>query len=341
MIDYVETSRGNPNSLKQRICMIGGSGRSGTTILKTVFSHHPDCVLVPEYRFAIDPDGLIDFYRGFDAGWSPFLFDLRLRRLHALLTDIGRHRRVPRLMAYLSQKYNFERTVSRSLVPRYAGVAFERQCPTFMRRVDELMAALTDFCYSGQWNGSEFMDRRILHFAEPRSRAELAAHLGDFWRATIDDTCLYQGKSVFVEDNTWCILWFDTILELLPQARLVHVVREPRDIVASYTKMRWAPNEPVQAARWFKGIINQWFEVRTRLNSQNFIQIKLEDLVESPRETLERICDFWQVEWHDALLQTDLDRSHSGRWKSDFSPAQSLEVTRELEAEIAQLGYTR
>jgi Sulfotransferase family len=326
-------------SINNKVCMIGGSGRSGTTILKVIFSKHPDTAQVPEYRFPIDPDGLVDYYMSSESGWSPYLADTRLKRLESLLYDTGQHKMLARAIAYLFNKYSLERYFPLCMVPRYAGIAFERQCPDYFTYVDQLIRALEDFSYKGQWNGSRLLSRRKMYFSSRKSKHELADILGGFWRDIIRSTCANQDKSIFVEDNTWSILWFDKIVDLLPEARLVHVVRDPRDVVASYTKMRWAPDDPLLAARWYKGIINEWFDVKARLNSDRYMEMKLEDLVERPDEMLRRVCAFWGVPWSDCLLETDLSKSHSGRWKTDLSDADGRAVTAELHTELERLGY--
>jgi len=328
------------NSINNKVCMIGGSGRSGTTILKVIFSKHPDTAQVPEYRFSIDPDGLVDYYTAFESGWSPYLVDTRLKRLESLLRDIGQHKRVARGIAFLSNRYGLEHYFPRCMVSRYAGIAFERHCPDYFMHVDRLIRSLEEFNYTGQWNGSKLFSRRKIHFSYRKDRRELANILGGFWRDVIRSTCAHQKKSIFVEDNTWSILWFDRILDLLPEARLVHVFRDPRDIVASYTKMRWAPDNPLHAARWYKGVINEWFSVKDRLDSSQYLEIKLEDLVEQPAEVLQRVCAFWGIPWSDCLLGTDLSKSHSGRWMTDLSDEVGRAVTLELGAELEQLGYS-
>ena len=61
--------------------LIGGSGRSGTTILSRIFAQHPDICIAPEFRFLIDPDGIIDFYSTVFQSWSPYHFDFKVKRL--------------------------------------------------------------------------------------------------------------------------------------------------------------------------------------------------------------------------------------------------------------------
>ena len=322
-------------------CLIGGSGRSGTTILKQVFLGHPQVAKVPEYRFSIDPDGLVDFYSACDRGWSPYHYDMRLKRLEALLRAVGRHRRIARIGAYMQQRYNLQKFGLPNLVPRYAGVAFERYCPDFLALVERLINSLREFSYRGQWNGSRCLVRSAMYFSGETEHNELALALGDFWRAVINSVCLHQRRQHFVEDNTWNILWFDKVRELLPQARLVHVLRDPRDVIASYTRMRWAPSDPLQAMRWYKAIIGRWFRLKPSLDRESYREVRLEDLVREPERTLREICIWWGIPWDSSLLETDLGRSHSGRWKRDFSAATGATLSAELADELREMGYER
>ena len=49
--------------MDNKVIFIGGSGRSGTNILRKLLSKHSQVASLPfEHRFIIDPDGIIDFF---------------------------------------------------------------------------------------------------------------------------------------------------------------------------------------------------------------------------------------------------------------------------------------
>ena len=306
---------------------------------KRIFARHPDCTRVPEYRFSIDPDGLVDFYLSLQTIWSPYYYDLKVKRLKRVLTSIGGNSLFLRAFTHYMRKFKVERLLPFHAVPAYSGIGFSRCSPRYGQLVDELIADLVEFEYPGQWNGTSFGERPQMYFASPEIRKELAAKLGKFWSAVIEDVCRYQKASFFVEDNTWNILWFDSILKLMPNARLVHVLRDPRDVVASYLRMRWSPNEVDKAAKWFKGIMNRWFEVRKQVPKDSFLEVRLHDLVQDPRKTLGEVTDFWGIPWSDRLLEENLGKSHTGRWKKDFDKRQQGVLNDILGEQIEQLGY--
>ncbi|MCP4370151.1 MAG: sulfotransferase [Deltaproteobacteria bacterium] len=321
-------------------CLIGGSGRSGTTILKKIFAQHPDVAYVPEWRFTIDPDGLIDFYNTFSTGWSPFLVDVKLRRLERLLKDIGQSNRsisshIKRIPHYIK----LEQQIPYKLVPKYVGLSIVDYCPNYLDLVDQLIRNLAAFRYQGSWIGAELLLDRNISYSSPYRTDDLAHILGEFIRQMSRCAVENQGAKYYVEDNTWNILWFDKILKLVPEAKLVHIYRDPRDVVASYTKQRWTPSDPVQSAQVYQGLFERWWQVRQSLPPESFAEISLESLVADPKLVLRQLCELWEIEWHKSLLETDLSHSNSGRWKRDLTLNEQQQVSEILAEQIVKLGY--
>ncbi len=322
------------------MCMIGGSGRSGTTILKRVFSRHPDVAAVPEWYFTIQPDGLVDFYETLSTSWSPYLADSKVRRLEKLLRTVSRAPFPAKLYTVATARSGVGQISPVKLQPRYGAVGASKFCPSFKSLVDELIENLVDFRYAGHWTGSDPLQRREMLYVRPRSPAELARVLGDFYRKVVGCVVDHARARYWVEDNTWNFLWFKSLLALLPEARLVHIYRDPRDVVASYTAQTWMPTDPARSATVYADVMSRWFRVRKELPPETFIEISLEELVHSTEPTLRRVCELWEIPWHGALLDTDLSRSNAGRWKRDLSPSEADEVQRIVEEPLRKLGYS-
>ena len=65
----------------------------------------------------------------------------------------------------------------------------------------------------------------------------------------------------------------------------------------------------------------------------------MEELVLKPESVLQEICEFWEIEWHESLLQKDLSRSNSGRWEKEFTEEQKEQINTILYNQIQQMGY--
>jgi hypothetical protein len=204
-----------------KVICIGGTGRCGTNLLKEILSKHPDVYALPfEHRITVDPDGIYDFYRQCKTSWTPYLMDVRLRRLEALLNN------------------------------KYEGWELEKWFPKYKSRVKELFKELCEFRYAGEWPGNR---TGIIYYAGPASmKPLLRSTLMRFLKDIIGDLLISKNKSVFVEDNTWNILYIDEILELMPSyVKIVHIHRNPRKVIDSFTRQRWMPSDKEQASRIF------------------------------------------------------------------------------------------
>lgn len=91
------------------------------------------------------------------------------------------------------------------------------------------------------------------------------------------------------------------IAELLPEAHFIHIIRDGRDVALSLQESFWGPKLPIEAAQWWLGKIK---EARSQSsNSQRYLEIKFEDLIVSPENTLRKICDFIRLPFHPAMLE--------------------------------------
>ncbi len=318
---------------------VGGTGRSGTSILKEAISAHPDAASLPfEYRFIIDPDGLVDFYTGYTASWSPYLADRRLKRLERLLDGLAReplpHKLINRLLRWLDPG-------GKTLSPKtYPGWELNRHLPNFERHVRTLMSKLVEFSFPACWVGTEsYQFAPVIYHAPPKSRNELAQIMGDFIRNVVHDLVNQSGKKFFVEDNTWNVLFAREILEFLPEAKIVHIYRDPRDVIASFSHQRWSPTDKEQGARWYRAMMMHWFDLRSALPAGSYFETSLENLVAAPETVLRKVCKFAEISFDKTMLQIDLSRSNSGRWKREYTEAEKANVHQILGDVITELGY--
>jgi hypothetical protein len=229
------------------------------------------------------------------------------------------------------------------LSPRcYHGWNLAANLPNFEEHVQTLMSELIDFSFPAYWVGTEsYRLEPRLHFSGPRTESELAPILGGFVRRVLGGLLARQGKSVYVEDNTWNTLFARELLELVPEAKILHVYRDPRDVVASFTHQRWCPTDVRQAALWYRALMDHWFSVRESLPTESYHEFPLESLVSSTEQVLREICHFLGLAYDPVLLHTDLSKAHTGRWKRDFSKGEQRTLGEILNPVIAQLGYAQ
>ncbi len=328
---------------KVNICLIGGTGRSGTSILRKIFANHPKVARVPEWRGNIDPDGPIDFYISLKNGWSPHFFEVKVNRLERYLKKLGNSNIVEKAVVYLLHKIGFKPipVFPYKLSKSYALNEISRYSPNYTQHCNNLIENLVDFSFKGQWIGTRMFQPSIQKYSSEKSSTELANIFGKFYRDIVNDILQHSEADYYVEDNTWNFLWFDYILELLPEAKLVHIYRDPRDVVASYRKQRWAPYSVRESAVFYRDLTNRWWKIREKLPSNSFIELSLEELVENSESTIKKISDFWGIPFDENLLNIDLSKSNKDRWKRDFSNDEKEILNDVLKDVIQKLNYDK
>lgn len=156
-------------------------------------------------------------------------------------------------------------------------------------------------------------------------------------------------------------------LEAYPEARVVHVVRDGRDVVCSLLERGWLRAERTGAddaglaygahARFWveperreefaaasEATRAAWvwrrYATAARAIPERTLELRYEDLVADPRATAERTAAFLESDpgpLAGAFAQVH-DRS-TGRWRRDLTPEQLADVEREAGGLLRELGY--
>lgn len=150
----------------------------------------------------------------------------------------------------------------------------------------------------------------------------------------------YVGATVHVH--------FDRLRFLWPQARYVHLVRDPRDVARSVLQKGWAGNIYQASGFWIQAE-DCWDLLATHVSTDQVIELHYEDLVTQTQAELSRVCEFIGVEFASAMLdyQADArqypppDQTLASQWKTTLPPREVAMVERRTAARLESRGYAR
>jgi len=318
---------------------ITGTGRSGTNILKKIMSRHAAIASLPfEYRFITDPDGVLDFYRSYPVLWSPYRADKQIKRLEDFLRSLS--------IVDASKAAKTEAAKAKDpnglafTPPAYAGWELSNWIPGYDHLIDALIRDIRSFSYRGVWPGSkEGIAHNEMYFAPPMTSSKLQPIVARFIHACMDAIRKVQGKPIFQEDNTHNLLAAHDLLSLVPSGKMLHIVRDPRDVISSLQTQRWAPTAIDQLIPWYTGVMETWREQRKTIDADRYLEIRFEDLVQSPQEALDKVCAFVGVTLEADMLEVDLSAHRIGRYKEGFTGQEIVHLNGALNSYLEEYGY--
>jgi hypothetical protein len=114
-----------------------------------------------------------------------------------------------------------------------------------------------------------------------------------------------RGKQRWAEKTPGYTFHLDFIDELFPTAQYVHVIRDGRDVVASY-RDRWGYRSALRAANsvWRESVLRAR-DFGERLPEGRFHELRFEALVAEPEATMRELLAFLGEEWDPQVLRYD------------------------------------
>lgn len=120
---------------------------------------------------------------------------------------------------------------------------------------------------------------------------------------------------------------FDLLPKLWPEARYIHLLRDPRDVARSCIGMGWVGNVWQGSEYWIEPE-QRWDNLCEEVDESKRLEVRYESLVKDPKACLQRICDFLEVEYTDEMLNIDKISTYS-KPSSSFSEQWKTKLTEE------------
>ncbi|HVH87585.1 MAG TPA: sulfotransferase [Terriglobales bacterium] len=185
---------------------------------------------------------------------------------------------------------------------------------------------------------------------------------GDFLRLLMETIAHKQGVRRWAESTPLHLLCLRFIKRVVPDALIIHIIRDGRDVALSLNKIGWIRPLPWDRRRSLiaAGIFWKWM-VTKGLSSgrdlgRDYIEVHYEELLHQPRETLARLSAFIdQTLDYDHIQKIGLGtvndpnssfrddeaqgRNPLGRWKALLSAEQLAELEGVIGDLLVELGY--
>lgn len=184
--------------------------------------------------------------------------------------------------------------------------------------------------------------------------------LADAVRGTYRAAAARMGTSRWGDKTPSYALCMPTIAALLPEAVFVHLVRDPRDVAASYARAGWGPRTMTGAGHAWKSRVSAAMAAGRALGPSRYLELRYEDLVADPATHLSAICSLMALDFdpkmldyrdgpvvrrslgmeagaHTALLAAPTVGLRD--WRQDLTTAQAARVGAVSDSTACRLGY--
>lgn len=202
---------------------------------------------------------------------------------------------------------------------------------------------------------SEVLLRDYLHNEKPF----------DLKQVYLDMLQLYldkKGKRLIGDKDPRYIDYLNVVKDMTPNAKVIHIYRDPRDVVLSKTKAHWSAHRPY----WLNAMISQiqLKDGRKRareLFDTHYYELSYESLITDPEVTLSKLLGFLKLKFEPDMLELKssaselvdqaelqwkdqtfnaLQSKNKEKWKKSFSPLQIRCIEIFCKEWFDQLGYS-
>lgn len=194
------------------------------------------------------------------------------------------------------------------------------------------------------------------------AEAVLAAPASDY-RGVVDAIfsgfAASKGKQRWADKTPSYTEDIDIVRTVFPDCKIVHIVRDGRDVALSHKGLNWGSTNVVRLAQSWQWKVTIAHKVGAVI-APDYFEIRYEDLVREPETVLRQICDFVDepfdeamlnysetakaevptesLQWHEKSVRPP-DPGQAERWRQGLSEAERALFEQTAGETLAMFGY--
>jgi hypothetical protein len=111
-----------------------------------------------------------------------------------------------------------------------------------------------------------------------------------------------EGKSVWGDKTPHYVRNIDTLREIFPRARFIHIFRDGRDAGLSQLKANFGPRTLFYAASYWKKCVEAGLRSEDSIPASQLMSMRYEDLLPDTEKEMRRVCDFLELPFDPAVI---------------------------------------
>lgn len=137
----------------------------------------------------------------------------------------------------------------------------------------------------------------------------------------------------------------ESVRDLLPGARFIRLLRDPRDVSKSCIEMGWAANTYHAVNHWIE-VETAWERMKQKIPADDYLEVRFEDLVVDSEAVLRKVCSFLGVAYDPVMLRYPETSTYSApdpsvayKWRKRMPESAARLASVKAQALITARGY--
>ncbi|MFB6307085.1 MAG: sulfotransferase [Flavobacteriales bacterium] len=185
----------------------------------------------------------------------------------------------------------------------------------------------------------------------------------DIFENIIEEYKKNENCNIVGDKDPMNIAYIEHLKKIAPDAFLLHIIRDPRDVLLSRMKSEWGKSTsfPFHLSE-YKYYLQKARAQGKQLFGENYCEIFYENLVSAPLETMKMLCKRIGVDFEEAMIEHEgqaekiIDKDEMswksnvlkpvmnkniGKWKKELNKEKIALVEDVLDEEMTELGYEK